>query len=128
MIYGIGTDIVDIRRIAEAVRDDKFVARVFTKEEIARTKSIKSKKQRDGFFAKRFAAKEAIAKALGTGIGKSVMFKDISISNDAKGAPKVTLTGNGAKSVSALGKGATVHLSLADDYPYAQAFVVISGK
>jgi holo-[acyl-carrier protein] synthase len=109
MIIGIGTDIVDIRRIEKLLLEsgEKFLARIFNDEE-----------RGDGaaHYAKRFAAKEAIAKALGTGIGK-VSFKDIVITNDENGAPKAEIKSQKSK--------VKVHLSMSDEYPYALAYALV---
>jgi holo-[acyl-carrier protein] synthase len=110
MIIGIGTDIVDIRRIEKLLLEsgEKFLARIFNDEE-----------RGDGaaHYAKRFAAKEAIAKALGTGIGSKVSFKDIVITNDENGAPKAEIKSQKSK--------VKVHLSMSDEYPYALAYALV---
>ena len=109
MIIGIGTDIVDIRRIEKLIEEsgERFIAKIFNEEE---------KGEGAAHYAKRFAAKEAVAKALGTGIGSNVSFKDIVITNDENGAPKVQVKGQGLK--------VKVHISLSDEYPYALAYAV----
>ena len=91
MVIGIGTDIVEIARIADVLdrQGDAFVQRILTHSE---QKQYQASKQKAAFLAKRFAAKEAVAKALGTGIGSGVSFQDMTISNDEKGAPSVSLS------------------------------------
>ena len=131
MILGIGTDIVSIARIAELYRDtgERFLARVCSTAEIAQFRT-KSDAAEIRYLAKRFAAKEAVAKALGTGIGARAAFTEISITNDATGKPVAILTGAAAETLSALagGKPATVHLSLSDEGDTALAFVVICSE
>ena len=109
MIIGIGTDIVDIRRIEKLIEEsgEKFLARIFNEEE---------RGEDTAHYAKRFAAKEAIAKALGTGIGSKVSFKDIVITNDENGAPKAEVKNQKSK--------VKIHISLSDEYPYALAYAV----
>ncbi|MCK8514738.1 holo-ACP synthase [Methylonatrum kenyense] len=122
-IRGVGTDLVAIARIAEVLErhPQRFPARVLTEAEQAvwrqRNRSI-------GWLARRFAAKEAVAKALGTGIGAAVGFQDLEIGNDAAGAPQVHLQGGAAERARALG-GEIVHLSLSDERRYAVAFAVL---
>ena len=128
MILGIGSDIVDIRRIEKLCSrfGSRFENRIFTTSEIARA-DVKGK-TRFATLAKRFAAKEACAKALGTGIGK-IKWQDIQVSNLPAGAPCLTLSGNAAtilKQRTPEGNIARIHVSLADDYPMAQAFVIVS--
>ena len=130
MIIGIGTDIIDIRRIEKLLKTQgkKFEKRVFTDFERGVAKEKKGK-QFAAYYAKRFAAKEALAKALGTGIGASLSFQDIEIYNHVNGLPAILLNEK-AKNVliKKIGsrKKSDIHLSLSDEYPYAQAFVVIS--
>lgn len=133
MILGIGSDIIDIRRIEKLLSrsGSKFEKRVFTEDELKRadTRGRSSEKARAAILAKRFAAKEACAKALGTGLGKKAKWTDISVSNKKNGAPRMILTGDAAKQLKKMvpkGMRAEVHVSIADDYPFAQAFVVIS--
>ncbi len=127
MIIGIGSDLTDIRRISDSLErfGDRFVQRLFT--EVERTRSER-KGDRAASYAKRFAAKEACAKALGTGIRHGVFWRDMGVVNLRSGQPTMALT-NGAKArLDALtppGKSARIHLSLTDEAPYAQAFVVI---
>ena len=123
MVIGIGTDIVQIDRIAKVLerQGDKFAQRILTlteQQEFARLDNSVA------FLAKRFAAKEAVAKALGTGIGHGVSFQDITVIKDNKGAPAISLSG-GAELVM-LGRGASqVLLSLADEVQYAIAYAIL---
>ena len=123
MTIAIGTDIVQIQRIASALerQGDKFLQRILTKSEIveyqARGNSV-------AFLAKRFAAKEAIAKALGTGIGRGISFQQLIVSNNSDGAPQVELQANAAERLKQLG-GSKVLLSLSDEKSYALAYVAI---
>jgi holo-[acyl-carrier protein] synthase len=127
MIVGLGSDLIDIRRIEKTlVRfGDRFVQRVFT--EIEQTKSNR-RAQRAASYAKRFAAKEACSKALGTGFSRGVFMKDLGVVNLPSGAPTMALTGGAAARFQALippGHRGVIHVTLTDDYPLAQAFVVI---
>lgn len=127
MIIGIGSDLTDIRRIEKTLNrfGDRFRARVFTDIEVARSERGAGAA---ASYAKRFAAKEACAKALGTGMRLGVFWKDMGIVNARSGAPTITLTGGAALRLSALvpaGLRGAIHVSLTDDYPYAQAFVII---
>ena len=123
MIIAIGTDIVEIQRIADAVerQGDKFVQRILTKSEIA---DYQMRGNSISFLAKRFAAKEAIAKALGTGIGRRISFQHMIISNNAEGAPQVKLQDNAAERLKQL-DGTNVLLSLSDEKNYALAYAAI---
>ena len=130
MIVGIGSDLSDIRRIQETLDrfGDRFTHRVFTERERARA-------QRRGdpaaSYAKRFAAKEACSKALGTGMRAGVFWRDMGVVNLPSGQPTMTLTGGAARRLEALipaGMTPFIHLSLTDDHPYAQAFVVIEAR
>ena len=127
MIVGLGSDLTDIRRISDSLErfGDRFTRRLFT--EVERTRSER-KGDRAASYAKRFAAKEACAKALGTGIRHGVFWRDMGVVNLPSGQPTMALT-NGAKArLEALlppGATARIHLSLTDEPPYAQAFVVI---
>ena len=124
MTIAIGTDIVEIQRIASALerQGHKFVQRILTESEIieyqARGNSV-------AFLAKRFAAKEAIAKALGTGIGRGISFQHMVVSNNSEGAPQVELQANAAERLKQLG-GTNVLLSLSDEKNTALAYVVIT--
>lgn len=127
MIVGIGSDLADIRRI-QSVLDrfgPRFVERVFTELEAARSER---KGDRAASYAKRFAAKEACSKALGTGMRAGVFWRDMGVVNAPSGKPTLQLTGGAAERLNALippGMTAVIHLSLTDDHPYAQAFVII---
>ena len=127
MIVGLGSDLTDIRRIEQTLErfGERFVARIFTETERARSER---KADRAASYAKRFAAKEACAKALGTGMRAGVFWRDMGVVNARSGQPTMALTGGAARRLAALtppGFTARVHLSLTDDHPYAQAFVVI---
>ena len=127
MIVGIGSDLTDIRRIQQTLTrfGGRFEARIFT--EIERTRSDR-KPDRASSYAKRFAAKEACAKALGTGMRRGVFWKDLGVVNARSGQPTMALTGGAADRLATLtppGHRCVVHLTLTDDHPYAQAFVVI---
>jgi len=113
VIIGIGTDIIEIKRI-EKLDLDKFAKKILTESEI---KLLANGPQRVAKLAKRFAAKEAIAKAFGTGIGGDLSFQDIEISSDEKGKPLAKISNQQA--------GLSVHLSIADEKEYAVAFAVI---
>jgi holo-[acyl-carrier protein] synthase len=130
MIIGIGSDLSDIRRIQAALDrfGDRFTQRVFT--DIERARSAR-KGDPASSYAKRFAAKEACAKALGTGMRAGVFWRDMGVVNAPSGQPTLTLTGGAAERLAALippGKTPVIHLSLTDDHPYAQAFVVIEAR
>jgi holo-[acyl-carrier protein] synthase len=120
----IGTDIVEISRITDVVerQGDTFAKRILTGEEFQRYQVSQNK---SAYLAKRFAAKEAIAKALGTGIGHGVSFQDINVMNNAKGAPEVTLTGGAAHLMAEQGAH-RVLLSLADERHYAIAYAILA--
>ena len=127
MIIGIGSDLSDIRRIANSLErfGDRFTHRCFTEVERARSER---KPDRASSYAKRFAAKEACAKALGTGMRGAVYWRDMGVVNLRSGQPTLKLTGGAAERLAAVtppGMDARIHLSLTDDHPYAQAFVVI---
>ena len=127
MIIGIGNDIVDIRRIEKALErwGSRLTQRSFT--EIERRKSD-GRATRAESYAKRFAAKEACSKALGTGFSHGVFMKDLGVVNEPSGKPTMALTNGAAKMLSRLTpKGLTckVHLTITDEYPYAQAIVII---
>jgi len=126
-IFGIGTDIVNIRRIERSLKKHKFSFKnkIFSKKEIS---YCEKRKNSGAFYAKRFAAKEAFSKALGTGIRKGVNLKNIEITNNVHGKPSISLKGNLAnylkKKIKC--KKYDIHLSLSDDKPWAQATVIIS--
>ena len=127
MIIGIGSDLSDIRRVEKTLArfGERFKTRIFT--DIERTRSER-KPGPAASYAKRFAAKEACAKALGTGMRAGVFWKDMGVVNARSGQPTMTLTGGAARRLASLtpaGRRAVIHLSLTDDHPYAQAFVVI---
>jgi len=124
MTIAIGTDIVEIQRIANVLerQGDKFVQRILTESEIA---EYQARGNSVAFLAKRFAAKEAIAKALGTGIGRGISFQHMMVSNNAEGAPQVELQANAAERLKQLG-GSNVLLSLSDEKNSALAFVAIT--
>ena len=128
-IFGIGTDIVNIKRIEKTIlkKGDLFKKKIFSKNEI---KYCEKKKKPFSFYAKRYAAKEALSKALGTGIRKDVTFKNIEILNDKYGKPSIILKAETKsflkKKIKA--KQYSIHLSLSDDEPWAQATVIISHK
>lgn len=123
MIAGVGTDIVSIARVAAVLarHGDRFVARVLVVDERER---LPADARRARWLAKRWAAKEAVAKAFGTGIGGQLGFQDIIIGSDAAGRPQVSLQGAGASLARARGV-ARVHLSLSDEQDTALAFVVL---
>lgn len=123
MIKGIGTDIVNIERIEStyAKEPEKFVARLLSAGEQERFYQLPPKSKM-GYLAKRFAAKEAVAKALGTGIGEEISFNEIEILNDSSGRPFVTLLNAAGADTDA----SKIMISLTDDKPFAVAFVVIS--
>ena len=124
-IFGIGTDIVNVERIKKSMKNKIFIERIFNKKEILKCKNIKSK---CNCFAKRFAAKEAFSKALGTGISNGIKFSEIVILNNKLGKPYIFLTGETKKILKKKfrGKKSKFSLSLADEKNYAVAFVTIS--
>ena len=126
-IFGIGTDIVNIKRIEQSLKKHKFTFKnkIFSKKEIS---YCEKRKNQSAFYAKRFAAKEVFSKALGTGIRKGVNLKNIEISNNAQGKPSISLKGNLANYLKkkVKYKKYDIHLSLSDDKPWAQATVIIS--
>ena len=130
MIIGIGSDLVDIRRIAKSLErfGARFTARCFT--EIEQRKSDGRKNRADSY-AKRFAAKEACSKALGTGISESVFWRDMGVVNLPSGKPTMKLTGGAAERLASMlppDHEAVIHLSITDEYPLAQAFVIIEAR
>ncbi|MBB4196285.1 holo-ACP synthase [Rhodoblastus sphagnicola] len=131
MILGLGIDLCDIRRIERALEKygDRFARRCFTETE---REKADGRAMRAATYAKRFAAKEACAKALGTGLARGVWFHDIGVVNDAAGKPGLELQGAAAARLAELcarlapaGATARIHLTLTDEYPYAQAQVLI---
>src|SRR6266700_5357951 len=128
MILGIGSDIVDVRRIERAVNrhGERFLMRVFTAAERAKADR---RARRMETFAKRFAAKEACAKALGTGFRAGVFFRDMGVVNLPSGQPTMKLTKGAAKRLAEItpkGMTAQINLTITDDYPLAQAIVIIT--
>lgn len=127
MIIGLGSDLADIRRIDKTLErfGERFVQRIFTEIEVRRSER---KPDRAASYAKRFAAKEACSKALGTGFRRGVFWRDMGVANMPSGAPTMALT-NGAlkrlQEITPAGHRAVVHVTLTDDHPYAQAFVII---
>ena len=127
MIIGIGSDLTNIDRIGKTLTryGERFVARVFSEAE---QKKAAKRTNQAATYAKRFAAKEACAKALGTGIYRGVFFKDMSVVNLPSGQPTLELSGGALKRLIEMtpkGMSTKIHLSLTDDHPWAQAFVVI---
>jgi holo-[acyl-carrier protein] synthase len=124
-ILGIGTDIVSVDRIKNSLKNKKFLKRVFNTKEILKCKNIKTK---TNCFAKRFAAKEAFSKALGTGISKGINLNEIVVLNKKSGKPYINLTGKTKKILSQKfkGKKSKISLSLSDEKRFAVAFVTIS--
>jgi holo-[acyl-carrier protein] synthase len=130
MILGIGSDICDIRRIEAAIARHgiRFLERVFTDTERAKAMR-RTEKIQAATYAKRFAAKEAAAKALGTGFRQGVFFSDLGVVNLPSGQPTLAMTGGAAerlKIITPSGMLAQVHLTMTDEYPYAYAQVIIS--
>ncbi len=127
MIIGLGSDLIDIRRVERSLErfGARFTERVFT--EIERAKSDR-RRMRAASYAKRFAAKEACAKALGTGMAQGVFWRDMGVVNLPGGKPTMQLTGGAAVRLSAMmpaGHQPVIHLTITDDMPLAQAFVII---
>jgi holo-[acyl-carrier protein] synthase len=128
MILGLGNDLIDIRRIEKtiAVHGDRFLNRVYT--DIERAKSDR-RANRAASYAKRFAAKEACAKALGTGLNHGVYWRDMGVVNLPGGKPTIALTGGALKRLEKItppGMRAQIDLTITDDFPLAQAIVIIS--
>ncbi|MEO4044531.1 holo-ACP synthase [Hoeflea sp. CAU 1731] len=127
MIVGIGSDLIDIRRIERTIarHGERFTTRCFTEVEQERSER---RKQKAASYAKRFAAKEACSKALGSGISKGVFWRDIGVFNLDDGRPTLELTGGALQQLEKLlpeGFSAALHLTITDDFPLAQAFVII---
>ena len=128
MIIGIGSDLIDIRRIEKTLErfGERFINRIYTDVEIAKSER---RRQRAASYAKRFAAKEACSKALGTGLSRGVFWRDMGVVNLPGGKPSMRLT-NGAlarlETLIPAGMAAQIDITITDDYPLAQAFVVIS--
>ncbi|HWU26857.1 MAG TPA: holo-ACP synthase [Rhizomicrobium sp.] len=128
MIIGLGSDLIDIRRVELSIErfGDRFLNRIFTETERARSDG---KAQRAASYAKRFAAKEACAKALGTGLRRGVAWRDMGVVNLPGGKPSLNLTGGALKrleEITPAGHLAQIDLSITDDFPLAQAIVIIS--
>ena len=128
MILGLGSDLVDIRRIEKVLarHGDRFIERIFTPVEIAKAER---RAARIDTYAKRFAAKEACSKALGTGFRKGVFFRDMGVVNLPSGRPTMVLTGGALAKLQELtpaGHEVRIDVSLTDEYPLAQAIVIIS--
>jgi holo-[acyl-carrier protein] synthase len=129
LILGIGNDLIDIRRIEKTLErfGERFLARIFTAEERARAE--RRPFTRAATYAKRFAAKEACAKALGTGLRRGVFWRDMRVANLPSGQPTLTLTGGAARRLQEMtpaGMAAQINLTMTDDHPWAEAVVVIS--
>jgi holo-[acyl-carrier protein] synthase len=129
MIIGIGSDLCNIARIEKSLErfGERFIARVFTDAERARAEQRSL--TRAGTYAKRFAAKEAFSKAVGTGFKQGVFMRDIGVVNLPSGAPTLKLSGGALARLEALtppGHAPHIHLTMTDDYPFAQAFVIIT--
>ena len=128
MIIGLGSDLCNIERLAKVLErhGERFEQRCFTETE--RAKAARRPYTKAGTLAKRFAAKEAFSKAIGTGFSRGVFMKDIGVVNAPSGAPTLALTGGAAERLAAMipaGHTAHIHLTLTDDHPWAQAFVII---
>ena len=124
-IYGIGTDIANINRIKKSLKNKDFIDRLFNKNEV---KKCNNQINKANCYAKRFAAKEAFSKAMGTGISKGINFNEIIVHNIKSGKPNIKLLGNTKKIVNKIlnKKKFNIFLSLSDDKPFAVATVVIS--
>lgn len=127
MIIGIGSDLIDIRRVEKSIErfGERFTHRCFT--DIERAKS-EARKNRAASYAKRFAAKEACSKALGTGLAQGVFWRDMGVVNLPSGKPTMVLTGGAAARLTSMmpeGHHPAIHLTITDDFPLAQAFVII---
>jgi holo-[acyl-carrier protein] synthase len=128
MILGIGSDLIDVRRIERTLErhGERFLARIFTATERA---TAERRARRSETYAKRFAAKEACAKALGTGLSRGVFWRDMGVVNLAGGQPAMELTGGAERRLRQLlpdNHQAQIHVTITDDFPIAQAFVIIS--
>ena len=128
MILGLGNDVIDIRRIEATLEryGDRFVQRIFTETE---QRKSDRRRHRAASYAKRFAAKEACSKALGTGFRRGVYWKDMGVVNEPSGRPTLVLTGGAAAQLARItpaGYQARIDLTITDDFPQAQAIVIIS--
>ena len=131
MIIGIGSDLCNIERIQKSLDrfGEKFEARVFT--DVERAKAASRPFTRAGTYAKRFAAKEAFSKAVGTGFKRGVFMKDIGVVNKASGEPTLALSGGAKQRLDDMipqGHAASIHLTMTDDHPFALAVVVITAS
>ena len=127
-IFGIGTDIVSVDRIKNSLKNKKFITRIFNEKEI-----LKCKKNKNSVncYAKRFAAKEATSKALGTGISNGISWQQIEIENLSSGKPKINLFGNAKKKLETLlpkNMTSNILITITDEKDYAQALVIIEAK
>ncbi len=127
MIVGIGSDLIDVRRVEKTLErfGERFIKRIFT--EVEQRKSER-RKLRAASYAKRFAAKEACAKALGTGLNAGVFWRDMGVVNLRSGKPTMVLTGGAAARLAAIvppGHSAVIHVTITDEHPIAQALVII---
>jgi holo-[acyl-carrier protein] synthase len=127
MIIGIGNDVIDIRRIEATLErfGGRFIERIFTETEVRKSER---RAARTASYAKRFAAKEACSKALGTGFRAGVFWRDMGVVNEPSGKPTMVLTGGALIRLEELlpaGHAARIHLTITDDFPYAHAFVMI---
>ena len=130
MVLGLGNDMVDIRRIERTIarHGDRFLERIFTEAERAKAER-RGERTRIATYAKRFAAKEAASKALGTGFRAGVFWRDLGVVNLPSGQPTLRMTGGAAERLAELtpaGHAAQVALTMTDEYPYAEAVVIIS--
>ena len=131
MILGTGVDTIDIRRIERTLArfGDRFTHRIYT--ELERNRAERRPSQRAATYAKRFAAKEATSKALGTGLKRGVFWRDMGVANLPSGQPTMKLTGGAARRLAEMtppGYTPFIHVSLTDDYPLAVSFVIISAE
>jgi holo-[acyl-carrier protein] synthase len=131
VIIGIGSDLCNIQRIEKSLErfGDRFLQRVFT--DVERAKAQSRPHTRAGTLAKRFAAKEAFSKAVGTGFKRGVFMKDIGVVNAPSGAPTLELTGGARARLDALapeGHAVDIYLTMTDDYPWAQAFIILTAR
>jgi len=121
-IFGAGIDLIEISRIRKSIKNKNFIDRIYSKSEIQQARSLKNK---SSFFAKRFAAKEAFSKAMGTGISEGISFNEIKVVNNIKGKPSIKLSGKTKSVVLKKIKKAKVYLSLSDERTHAVAMVII---
>ncbi len=131
MVLGLGSDLCNIERIQSSIDrfGERFIRRIFTDLEIA--KANRRQLTRTATYAKRFAAKEACAKALGTGFRRGVFFRDMGVVNLPSGQPTLKLTGGAAERLAAItpaGMTPDIHLTITDDHPWAQAMVLITAR